>query len=150
LCLGNMEGVGARNDGFIFVERQAHRDTAVMTLLNDFPPDYALLDAFQNTPDGILGIMGSRRPLNPRRFYGGADALAVDIVAAAHIGLKNASRSDFLRTAMQWFGDPTELTRVVGCNDAIAEWKSPYRNEISGLLTLLAYPVYQFGSGRGS
>src|SRR5262249_24429746 len=38
LCLGNMEGVGARNDGFIFVERQAHRDTAVMTLLNDFPP----------------------------------------------------------------------------------------------------------------
>lgn len=150
LCLGNMEGVGPRNDGFIFAERQAHRDTAVMTLLGDFPPDYALLDAFEQTPDGILGIMGSRRPLSPRRFYGGADSLAVDIVAAAHIELKDPSRSTFLRTAMQWFGDPTERTKVVGSNDAIAEWKGPYHNEVSSLLSLVAYPVYQFGSGRGS
>jgi uncharacterized protein (DUF362 family) len=150
LCLGNMEGVGPRNDEFIFAERQAHRDSAVMTLLGDLPPDYALLDAFQHTPDGILGIMGSRRPLNPRRFYGGADTLAVDIVAASHIGLKEPSKSSFLRTAIQWFGDPTELTKVVGPNETIAKWKSPFHNEISGLLSLVAYPVYQFGSGRGS
>jgi uncharacterized protein (DUF362 family) len=150
LCLGNMEGIGPRNAEFIFAERQAHRDTAVMTLLGDFPPDYALLDAFQNTPDGILGIMGSRHPLSPRRFYGGADALAVDIVAASHIGLKEPSKSSFLRTGIQWFGDPRDLTTVVGPNNPIAEWKGPFHNEISGLLSLVAYPVYQFGSGRGS
>jgi len=150
LCLGNMEGLGPRNDEFIFAERQAHRDTAVMTLLGDFPPDYALLDAFEHTPDGILGIMASRRPLSPRRFYGGGDALAVDIVAARHIGLKEPSKSSFLRTAIQWFGDPAELTRVMGCDEPIAEWKGPFHNEISGLLSLVAYPVYQFGSGRGS
>jgi hypothetical protein len=55
-----------------------------------------------------------------------------------------------LRTGIQWFGDPTELTRVVGCDDGIAGWKGPFHNEISGLLSLVAYPVYQFGSGRGS
>jgi hypothetical protein len=39
---------------------------------------------------------------------------------------------------------------VVGPNNPIAEWKGPFHNEISGLLSLVAYPVYQFGSGRGS
>jgi uncharacterized protein (DUF362 family) len=150
LCLGNMEGAGTRNDEFLFAERQAHRDTAVMMMLTDFPPDYAILDAFENTPDRILGIIGSHRPLHPRRFYAGPDALAVDIVAASHIGLPQARKGNFLRAAIQWFGDPSDSTEVVGCNEPIAEWKSPYHNEISSLLSLIAYPVYQFGSGRGS
>src|SRR5438552_1400472 len=63
LCLGNMEGTGTRNDEFLFAERQAHRDTAVMMMLTDFPPDYAVLDAYENTPDRIVGIIGSHRPL---------------------------------------------------------------------------------------
>ncbi len=150
LCLGNMEGAGTRNDEFLFAERQAHRETAVMMMLTDFPPDYAILDAFENTPDRILGVIGSRRPLHPRRFYAGADALAVDIVAASHIGLPQPRKGNFLRAAIQWFGDSSESTTVVGCNEPIAEWKSPYHNEISSLLSLIAYPVYQFGSGRGS
>ena len=150
LCLGNMEGTGTRNDEFLFAERQAHRDTAVMMMMTDFPPDYAILDAFENTPDRILGIIGSHRPLNPRRFYAGPDTLAVDIVAASHIGLPQASKGNFLRAATQWFGDPSDSTKVVGCNGPIAEWKGPYHNEISTLLSLIAYPVYQFGSGRGS
>ncbi len=150
LCLGNVEGTGTRTDEFIFAERQAHRETALMMTLTDFPPDYAILDAFENTPDRILGMIGSPRPLHPRRFYAGADTLAVDIVAASHIGLPQPRTGNFLRAAMHWFGDPSESTEVIGCNEPIAEWKGPYHNEISGLLSLLAYPVYQFGSGRGS
>lgn len=150
LSLANMEGTGTRCDEFIFPERQAHRTTAIMMMLNDFPPDFALIDGFEKTPDRILGMLGSPRPLNPHRFYGGADALAVDIVAAAHMGLGRPSDADLLRSAMQWFGDPRDHTTVVGCNVPIARWRGPYHNEISSLLSLMAYPVYQFSSGRGS
>jgi rubrerythrin len=150
LSLGNMEGAGARCDEFIFPERQAHRATAIMMMLNDLPPDFALIDAFEKTPDGILGIIASPQPLNPRRFYGGADSLAVDIVAASHIGLGQPRDSSLLRSAMHWFGDPRAHTTVIGCNVPIAGWRSPYHNEVSSLLSLLAYPVYQFSSGRGS
>jgi len=48
-----------------------------MTL--DFPPDYAILDAFENTRP-ILEILD--RPFIHGQFYAGADTLAVDIVAA--------------------------------------------------------------------
>jgi uncharacterized protein (DUF362 family) len=150
LSLGNMEGSGTRCDEFIFPERQAHRDTAIMMMLSDFPPDFALIDAFQATPDRILGMLGSPRPLHPHRFYAGSDALAVDIVAASHIGLRKPEDSNLLRSAMQWFGDPRSHTTVIGCNVPVPGWQSPYHNEISGLLSLLAYPVYQFSSGRGS
>jgi hypothetical protein len=150
LSLGNMENAGSRCDQFIFPERQAHRETAILMTLSDFPPDFALLDAYQATPDRILGMLGSPRPLNPHRFYAGADALAVDIVAASHIGLPEPRDSGLLRAAIQWFGDPRGHATVVGCNSPIPEWRSPYHNEISSLLSLLAYPVYQFSSGRGS
>lgn len=150
LTLGNLEGVGTRCDEFLFPERQAHRDTAIMMLLSDFPPDYALLDAFEHAADRILGMLASPRPLHPRRFYGGVDALAVDMVAASHVGLLQPRKSNFLRAAIQWFGDPSQGTEVVGCKGPIREWRGPYHSELSSLLSLLAYPVYQFGSGRGS
>jgi uncharacterized protein (DUF362 family) len=150
LCLGNMEGTGPRNDEFLFPERQAHRETSVMMILTDFPPDYALLDAFENAPDRILGVIGSPRPRHPRRFYAGHDTIAVDIVAASHVGLPHALKGNFLRAAIHWFGNPSATTQVIGCNEPIAEWKSPYHNDISSLLSLIAYPVFQFGSGRGS
>lgn len=150
LAIANMEGVGTRCDEFIFPERQAHRETAIMMLLSDFPPDFALLDAFESTPDRILGMIASPRPLHPHRFYGGADALAVDVVAASHAGLRDPRDSNLLRSAMQWFGDPRAHTTVVGADVPIKGWRSPYHNEISGLLSLMAYPIYQFSSGRGS
>ena len=74
----------------------------------------------------------------------------MDIVAASHIGLPQPRTGNFLRAAIHWFGDPSASTEVIGCNEPIAEWKGPYHNDISGLLSLIAYPVYQFGSGRGS
>ena len=100
--------------------------------------------------DGLLGVMGCPRPPSPRRLYAGADALAVDIVAGGHLGLKDPKGSTILRTACHWFGDPSGRIQVFGPDQPIAGWRSPYHTDLSTLLSFLAYPMYQFGSGRGA
>jgi len=39
---------------------------------------------------------------------------------------------------------------VIGTDEALADWRGPYDNELSALLSFFAFPVYVFGSGRGS
>lgn len=150
LTIGNVEWLGARCDEFLFAERQAHRDTAVMMLLDDFPPHFALLDGYDAAADGLMGVMGCPRPPSPRRFYAGADALAVDLVAGRHLGLANPRQSRVLQAACHWFGDPSARTQVIGADTPVRGWRSPYHTEFTTLLSFFAYPVYQFGSGRGS
>ncbi len=150
LTMGNLEGLGARCDEFIFSERQSHRDTAIMMLLNDFPSHFALLDGYDLAPDGMLGMMGSPRPKTPHRLYAGADALSVDIVAARHLGMSNPREANMIGAACYWFDDPSSRIQVIGVDEPIADWRGPYHDEWSSLLSLLAYPVYQFGSGRGA
>jgi uncharacterized protein (DUF362 family) len=149
LTVGALDGLGARVEEFLFVERQAHRDTAIMMLLSDFPPHFALLDAYDSAADGLLGMMGCPRPPAPRRLYASTDALALDMVAARHMGLRDPRASIVLNTACHWFGDPTPHTQVVGVNRPLPGWRGPYHNGWTTLLSLLAYPVYEFASGRG-
>src|SRR5439155_395317 len=80
-------------------DRQAQRETAVMMLLDDFPPHFALLDGYDSGADGLMGVMGCPRPPAPRRFYAGADALAVDLVAGRHLGLAHPNQSRLLQAA---------------------------------------------------
>jgi uncharacterized protein (DUF362 family) len=150
LALGNLEWVGGRCDEYIFPERQAHRETSVMMLLDAFPPHFALLDGYDQAADGLVGMMGCPRPPSPRRLYAGADALAVDLVAGRHLGLKDPQESRILNTARQWFGDPAGRIRVAGPDEPVPGWRSPYHSDLSTLLSFFAYPVYQFGSGRGA
>jgi hypothetical protein len=150
LTIGGLQGVGARLEEFLFAERQAHRDTAILTPLTDFPPDFALIDAYESAADGLVGIIGCRTPRRPNRFYAGNDALALDMVATRHMGVHDARRSLILRSACHWFGDPTGRIEVIGCDEPIAGWRGPYDNELWAALSLMAYPVYQFASGRGS
>ena len=135
---------------FIFFERQAQRYMANMMLLDQFPPHFALLDGYDLAPDGLLGMMGCPHPKSPRRLYAGGDALSVDLVAARHIGVNNARDAGALREACHWFGDPSEQIEVVGTDEPVPGWRSPYHNEWSTLLSLLAFPVYQYASGRGA
>jgi hypothetical protein len=121
-----------------------------MMLLDQFPPHFALIDGYDLAPDGLLGMMGSPRPKSPHRFYGGADALAVDLVAARHIGLTSVRDAGALREACHWFGDPSEGIEVRGPDEPVAAWRNPYHNEWSTLLSLLAYPVYEYASDRGA
>lgn len=150
LTLNNIESVGGDCRTFIFAERQAHKETAVMMLLDEFPPHFALIDAYDSAADGLLGMMSCPRAKAPHRFYAGRDALAVDMVAARHQGLKDIQNVGLIRAARHWFGDPSEAVEVVGCDEPIKGWRGPYDNEWSTLLSLLAYPVYEFGSSRGA
>jgi len=74
----------------------------------------------------------------------------VDLVAARHIGMAEPTSAPMLRTACYWFGDPSAHLQVMGPDEPIRDWRSPYHNEWSTLLSLFAYPVYQYGSGRGA
>jgi uncharacterized protein (DUF362 family) len=150
LTVANVEWVGGRCDQFLFLDRQAHRETAIMMLLDEFPPDYALLDGYDLAADGLVGVMGCPRPPSPRRLYASGDALALDRVAARHLGMRDARESSILRAAFHWFGEPSAEPRVVGVDEPVAGWRGPYHNELSTLLSFMAYPVYVLGSGRGA
>lgn len=150
LSVGNVEWVGARCDQYIFPERQAHRETAIMMLLDAFPPHFALLDAYDSAADGLAGVMGCPRPKVPRRLYAAGDALALDLVAARQMGVIDPRESSLLRAACHWFGDPAGRVAVVGVDGPLDEWRGPYHNDLSTLLSILALPVYVWGSGRGS
>lgn len=150
LSVGNIEWVGGRCDEYLFLERQADRSTAIMMLLNDFPPHFGIVDAFRNVPDGLVGVMGCRKPISPLRFYAGRDALAVDTVVLRHLGSHQFESSSILRTTAQWFGGATNEIRVVGEDSVIEDWRGPYHNELRAMLSVLAFPVYVMGSGRGS
>lgn len=150
LAVSAVEGIGPRTDEFIFAERQAHRSTAIMTLLSDFPPHFAIVDAYERVPDGILGMMGSTHTRAPRRFYAGEDAVAVDLVAGRHMGLPDPRASSMVRDACYWFGDPQGRLRVDGPDEPIRGWRGPYDNDLSALLSSFAHPFYTFFTGRGA
>ncbi len=149
LTLANLEGLGARCEDFLFAERQAHRGTALMMLLDDFPPHHALLDAFEDLPDGLVGVMGCPRPKRVGRFYASADALALDLTAARHLGPGDVPSSPILRAALWWFGEPDRPIEVRGVDTPIRGWRDPYHGNISSFLAFLSYPVYAYGSLRG-
>ena len=86
LSLGQLEGLSARPSEFIFVDRQAHRGQATMAMTAEFPPHFSLIDGYDAVADGLLGVIACPRPLQPKRIYAGADVLAVDLVAARHVG----------------------------------------------------------------
>jgi hypothetical protein len=95
-------------------------------------------------------MMGCPRPRSPRRIYAGADAIAVDVTAARHMGIVEPTRYPILRAACYWFGDPGGGIEVDGPDEPIEGWRGPYATEISTMLSFLASPVYELGSGRGA
>jgi len=149
LALGNVEGVGARCHDFIFTDRQAHRLTAIMMLLDEFPPHFALLDAYDSAADGLIGVMGCSKPRIPRRLYASADALALDTVVLRHIGLKNPRDSDIVNAACHWFGSTADQPEVRGVDEPVV-WHGPYDDEFSAFLSLMSFPVYVLASRRGA
>jgi hypothetical protein len=150
LSVANVEWVGGRCDQFLFLDRQAHRETAIMMLLDEFPPHFALLDGYDLAADGLVGVMGCAKPPSPRRLYASGDALALDLVAARHLGLSDPRQSLILRAAFHWFGEPARQPEVRGLDEPVAGWRGPYHSEWTTLLSVMAYPVYVLGSARGA
>lgn len=145
----NLESIGGRCDRYFFTERQAHHNTAVAMVQAEFPCHFALLDAWENLPDGIMGVIGCPRPKALHRFYAGEDVLSVDLTMLRHIGIRPDS-SSIVKAGCHWFDDPTDRIRVVGCDEPIADWRGPFENDFTALLSFMSYPVYEYWSGRGS
>jgi hypothetical protein len=150
LSVANVEWLGGRCDEYLFPERQAQRETAIMMLLDAFPPHFALLDAYDSAADGLVGVMGCPHPKAPHRLYAARDALALDMVAARHMGVREPRDSSILRATCHWFGDPAGRIEVSGVDEPLAAWRGPYHNDLSVFLSILAMPVYVWGSGRGA
>ena len=150
LSLGATQNAGAALEDFLFLERQAHRDTALLMPLTDFPPHFSVLEGWDSAADGMVGVIACRKPPTPRRLYAGEDTLAVDIVATRHMDVPDPRTSALIDAACLWFGDPTSAIRVVGCDVPIAGWRGPYHNEWYSLLQLVAFPVWELASGRGA
>ena len=111
LTVGNVEWIGARCDDFLFPERQARRETAIMMLAGRLPAPLR--------PAGRLRL-GGRRPGRGDGLpepQGTPTALrlarcpALDVVAARHMGVRDPRESSILRAACHWFGG-----RPVGAN----------------------------------
>jgi pimeloyl-ACP methyl ester carboxylesterase/uncharacterized protein (DUF362 family) len=149
LSLEAAEGLGARVDDHLFADRRAERETAVLMALDALPPHAALLDASENVPDGLMGILGTDRPLAPGRIYGSTDAVALDAVACRHLGADPEREGTLLAHAFDWFGDPRSGTEVDGVDAPIAGFRLPDHSGRTALLAALALPVFTHASRRG-
>ena len=149
LSVNNVESLGTRWDEFFFTERQADQETAVMMVLDEFPPHFAIAEGYDQAADGVVGFLGCARPKTPHRMYAALDALSLDLVVGEHLGLRNPSDSRMLHAACHWFGDPRPRIQVVGPDEPVRGWRNPYHTEIDTFMSFFAHPVYQFGSGRG-
>ncbi len=150
LCLGTLESLGGRVDRMLFADRLADLGTGAMIMLDGWPCHLAILDATSAVPDGLTGVLGCRDPISPGRLYAATDPLALDLVAARHMGLVTFPRDVPIAMARDWFGDPTPRIVVDGPDTPIVGLRSPHRNDWTIFLSALAYPVYAYSSRRGA
>jgi uncharacterized protein (DUF362 family) len=145
-----VESLGRRIDELLFHDRQADVETGAMMMLDALPPALVILDATHHVPDGLTGILGDPTPSHPGRIYASEDPLALDLVAARHMGIHRFPEQHALSVAFDWFDDPARDVVVDGPDSRIPGFKSPHRNDATVLLSALAYPVYAFGGDRGN
>lgn len=150
LSMAGLDSLGRRTDELLFEDRQGDLVSGLMMLLDAFPPHLAVLDATHHVPDGLTGILGDPDPAHPGRVYAARDALALDLVAARHMGIRHLPSQSALSFALDWFDDPRPLTVVHGPDTALHPFKSPHRNDATIFLSSLAYPVYVAGGDKGS
>lgn len=148
--LGALQSLGSRVEDFLFPERMASREAALMAVLDAFPPHFALLDAVDAAADGVAGILGCPRPKAPGRLYAARDALALDMTVARHAGCPDPLAASCVRAARDWFGDPRGRAEIIGDDSPIPGWSGPRDGEWRSLMSLVAYPAYSHGPGRGS
>lgn len=148
LSLHCAEGLGGRHDAFTFSDRKADRHTAILALLDAMPPELAILDAFDEVPDGLTGMMGCTHPLQPQRVYASTDAVSLDVVVARHLGVE--PDTTLLGAAFDWFGDPQSEMTINGVDAPIAGWKGPGATPATSVLAALSLPIWDHASSRGA
>jgi len=145
-----VESLGRRIDELLFHDRQANLESGAMMMLDALPPDLVILDATHHVADGLTGILGDPTPSHPGRIYAACDPLAIDLVAARHMGIRRFPPGHALSVAFHWFDDPATQIAVDGPDTPIPGFNNPHRNDLTVLLSALAYPVYAFTGDRGN
>lgn len=150
LSIANLEWLVGNLEDFVFVDKLIDRTAPTMIMLDEFPPHFSILDAYQNIPDGLVGVMGSKSTIAPKRWYGSTDALSLDTLVMRHLNNKDLAPDSLLQSVDYWFGGFNSNITVLGEDSEITEWRGPTRNFFWSMLNFISYPVYKFMSQRGS
>jgi uncharacterized protein (DUF362 family) len=149
LSVANLEGLIDDSCRNIFWNRSYDYSAAAVSAMLEAPPTLAIVDAWNDCPDGWFGIMAGPNPKHPRRLYGGRNALTVDLVLLSHTGSPQRIDSPTLRRVTETFGDPRPIT-VVGRDEPIDGWHNPYQNRFTGFVADISYPIYGWLSRGGA
>ncbi len=147
-CLSTMQGMGSRTDTVIHIDREIDFRTAVMMVLDLAPPDFGIIEAWGECADGPLGVMGCRAPATLSRIWASRNIVALDAAVIADIG-EDPANAVILRRARDWFGIDitTPADEVVPIAAAFRRRKATMFGKF---VCATAYPMYMFGSGKGS
>jgi uncharacterized protein (DUF362 family) len=151
LCLSTLEGSTGPIGETFYANRQVDFRTATMMLIDVAAPDFAVVDGWAPVADGPFGVMGCRHPaLDIRAIYAGADALAVDEVVLADLGVEDPLRAPIVRRAHHWFGLPPGKVAVDGDRPALATaLRGAHASAPLRALGIISYPIYAFLSRQG-
>jgi uncharacterized protein (DUF362 family) len=150
LSLSTLEGMTGAIDVSFYAKRQTDFRSATMMLLDVAPPDFAVIDGWAPVADGPFGVMGCRRPADVRHLYAGVDALAVDEVVLADLGINEPRRAPIVRRAHHWFGLPATMVTVNGERPPLhTELRGAHASRTLRALGTASYPVYVYLSNEG-
>jgi uncharacterized protein (DUF362 family) len=150
LSLSTLEGMTGAIDESFYAKRQTDFRSATMMLLDVAPPDFAVIDGWAPVADGPFGVMGCRRPADVRHVYAGADALEVDEVVLADLGIAEPRRAPIVRRAHHWFGLPGITVSVDGERPPLGrELRGAHASRTLRALGTVSYPVYMNLSNDG-
>lgn len=146
----NLEGLMAGFGQEVFWTRQYVHTVAALAVAVEAPPHLSIIDAWDDCPDGLFGVMAGSHRSHPRRMYASTDALSCDLIALRHTGSARGVGSSTLRRAIELFGDPRPDIEVRGVDTEIVGWLNPYRNKLTGFMADLSYPVMAYLSCSGA
>jgi hypothetical protein len=150
LSLCTLEGTGGRIDDTVYAGRQVDYRSATMMVLDVAPPDFSVVEGWGPVADGPFGVMGCHRPAPLRCVYAGADALSVDEVVLADLGVGDPRRAPVLQMAYHWFGLAPAPVVVDGERpDLHGELRGAHASPWWRALGLLSGPVYVYLSQGG-
>jgi rubrerythrin/uncharacterized protein (DUF362 family) len=150
LSLSALEGSTGAIDATVYAGRRVDYRSATMMLLDVAPPDFAVVDAWAPVADGPFGVMGCRQPAEIRHVYAGADALAVDEVVLADLGVADARRARIVAHAYHWFGIEPGPVPVDGIRPPLgSQLRGAHSSRLLRWLGAASDPVYVYLSNRG-
>jgi hypothetical protein len=150
LSLCTLEGTTGRIDDTVYASRQVDYRSATMMLLDVAPPDFSVVDGWEPVADGPFGVMGCHLPAFVRHVYAGADALSVDEVVLADMGVADPRRAPIIRLVYHWFGLGPAAVAVDGQRPNLHdELRGAHASLLWRALGLLSDPVYKYLSQGG-